>query len=370
MNNKFLLMVLSLILIFLTGCESGSAETPSETPPEVSKANALVIPVETMVVSKKNVAQVVSYTGKIEAKNSVDIIAEVSGKVEKINKRLGDKVRSGEPLAIIDYRIPEANYRQAQAQVLSAENNLNIVTTNLNSDQVLFSNGDISKLALDNSKLAVKTAQANLMSTKAQLKINKKAFDDTKLSSPISGFISKKNIELGTMVNIGSPVYRVVDLSEMKIKLGVPQDIVGKITKQTAAKIFISSLRNKSVNGSVKYISPQADEQTGTFEVEIYAANTSDFTIKAGMTVKVDLALSAKENKLVVPDYAVVAKDNATYVYIMNGERAKLTKVTQGESFGSNIEIIEGLNEGDEIVVVGIKNLGVDTKVKVEKKYN
>jgi len=368
MNNKFFIIILSLTLIFYTGCESENTESSSES--AVSKTDALVVPVETMIVSKKTVTQVISYTGIIQAKNSIDIIAEVSGKVEKINKRLGNKVLRGETLAIIDYRIPEANLRQAQAQVLSAENNLNIAKTNYESDKELFSNGDISRLTLDNSKLAVKTAKANLMSAKAQQKINKKTFNDTKLSSPINGFISRKNIELGTMVNIGTPVYRVVDLSELKIKLGVPQDIVGKINNQTSARVIISSLGNKSVKGEVKHISPQADEQTGTFEVEIYAANTNNFEIKAGMTVKVELALSAKENKLVVPDYAVVAKNNETFVYLINGERAKLTKVIQGESFGSNIEITKGLKQGNEIVVVGLKNLGVNTKVKVEKKYN
>jgi RND family efflux transporter MFP subunit len=293
-------------------------------------------------------------------------MSEVSGKIIRINRDIGDAVDTKDIIAVIDDNVPRSNYEHAKAQVLSAETNLKIARLNLQSDEELFNNGDISDLEYQNSLLAVKTAEANYQSATASLSRLEKTYNDTRIISPIKGLISRKYVDTGTMVTNNMPVYRVVDLSTLKLRAGVPQEIISRVKRNNQADITISGLNNRRFTGFVHSISPQADEQTGAFMVEIHIKNTPDHQIKAGMTAKVDLMVREDTNRLVIPDYAVVMKNGNNYLYRLNNGRAYLTQLIAGETIGGHIVVLEGVADGDTIAVVGMKNLGVETPVVIE----
>jgi len=349
-----------IISLIFSGCTEDKANNEEKSSKEV------VFPVEVMTVSKTKVTENAEFTGVIEARYSIDLIAEVSGKIEKVNKKLGSFVSKTDVIANIDDRIPEANFRQSEAQVFTAENNLRITQKNYNSDKELHKNGDISKLALDNSELVFKSAEATLLQAKAQLSIAKKTYDDTKIISPVAGYISREYVDLGTMVNIGSPVYRVVDLSVLKINIGVPQAMISRLKLGTKAKISIMSLNNAEISGHINFISPQADENAGTFVVEIGFPNNGQ--VKAGMTASVNLLIKSDEEEIAIPEYAIVKKDNIPYVYKIKGNRAMLTEVKLNGTYGQLIAVKDGLSQGDIVVVTGMQNLGVNTQIVIENK--
>ncbi len=360
--------ILAVIFIFsflFTGCDSEKSQIESGT--EVNKTSSTeAVPVEAMLIKETKLEQKLPLTGVLLPNNSVDIVAEVSGKVISVNKELGEYINANSTLAIIDYTVPESQFKQAEAQVLSTENNLKIVKSNLKSDKILFENGDISELEYENSQLTVNNAEAQYLSALAALSAAKKSFEDTRIKSPISGIVSRKNIEFGTMVAMGTTVYRVVDLSVLKIRVSIPQEMINRVKINDKAIVKISALEGRSFYGIVKRISPQADESTGGFMVEIHVVN-KDNVIKAGMTAKIDLILSKNENTLAIPEYALVNKNDENYVYRINGDFAELTKIDIGESYGENIVVKNGLKINDKIVTVGMKNLGTTTKVTIEQ---
>ena len=230
----------------------------------------------------------------------------------------------------------------------------------------MLTNGDISKLAYENSVLNVNSAKANHLSAKANLSMMEKTYQDTRIMSPIRGLVSRKYIELGTMVNPNMAVYRVIDLSTLKIEVGISQTMISKVKTGSEAIITISSLRNNKFAGKVHYLSPQADEGTGAYTAEIHVKNTTDMQIKAGMTAKIDLTVSDNGEQLAIPDYALIPKDAKNYVYKIKNGTARLTEIEILEGFASQLIIGNGIAEGDTIVVVGMKNLGIDTKVWIE----
>ena len=286
--------------------------------------------------------------------------------MEKVIKKIGSRISTKDTLAVIDDRIPLANFLQAKSQVLSAENNLHIAQLNLESDKELFDNGDISKLAFQNSELAVKSAEANLLSAKANLSLLEKGYFDTRITSPINGIISRKYINVGTMVNPGMPLYSVVDLSKLKIEAGISQNLIDKVRVGSKAELTISGLNNSTYHAVVKHISPQADEATGVFKIEIHLDNTPDLKILAGMTANINLFLTSLNESIFVPDHSIVTRGDEEYVYKIEEGVAKLTAIKSNGTFGANVLIEEGVSEGEQIVVVGMKNLGIDTKVQVE----
>ncbi|NHZ85664.1 MAG: efflux RND transporter periplasmic adaptor subunit [Planctomycetia bacterium] len=361
-SNSFL--VLLLLSIMSCGGNDNKEETASKT--KSSSEETKIVPVEVMVVSKQYIEATIPFTGVLAPSRSVDIISEISGKVQKINKKLGQSVSTKDILAVIDDEVPFNQFQQAQAQKLSADNGLKIAQLNLESDKILFENDDISKIAYENSALTVKNAEANQLSAIANLSLLEKNYNNTRIKSPISGIISRKYIELGTMINIGMPIYRVIDLSSLKIGIGISQDMVNFVKIGSQANVQISALNNKSFSGEVRYISPQADEQTGTFKAEIYVPNTQKMEIRAGMTASVELTISNKGKQLSVPNYALVTKNGDQYIYKINGNIAELHKIETGQSLGSRTIVNSGLADGDSVVVVGMKNLGERTSVFME----
>lgn len=369
MTKKKLYFGLLPILLFVINCG-----TQGDTAPETSGQNessktektTSLVPVEAIIIQTKAIEQKISFTGRLDPLHKVDIVAEVSGQIEAIYKELGDRITSRDTLAKIDDKIPYSNYLQAEAQAYSAENNLEIARLNLKSDEDLFNSGDISELAFQNSKLAVKTAEANRLSALATLRLMKKHYFDTRITSPISGIISRKYIDLGTMVTINQPIYQVVDLKKMKIQIGIPQDLISQLEVGSPCQIDVSALNNKTFNGSVRYISPNADEASGSFLSEIQVDNTRDYQLLSGMTAKVEITFEQMGQQLAVPDYAVVTQNGSDAVFQIFNNKAKLVPVKIRSAFGSDRIIESGVSAGDTIVVVGMKNLGVSSPVYIE----
>jgi membrane fusion protein, multidrug efflux system len=369
-----------LLSIFIVITIYACSQNETETDKAVSKKNSLenlnfdenskAIPVEAYVVTKSKFEEKLPFSGVLKPSHSVDIVSEASGKIIKIKKELGDAVKKNDILAIIDDVVAKSNFEQAKAQVLTSKNNLKIAELNFKSDTQLFENGDISQLEYNNSELAVKSAEANHLASVANQNFMEKQFTDTRIVSPINGVIARKFIELGAMVTPATPVYRVVDLNILKLEIGVPQSYISNIEVGDEAEITMTALKNKTISGLIKYISPQADEQTGAFMTEIHVKNTTEQLIKAGMTARVNLILKSKDQELIIPNYALITKNDNHFLYKIDKNIASLIPVSKGESYGSNLVIDKGLAEGDTIVVVGMKNLGIETKVWIETLHN
>ncbi|MBN2423852.1 MAG: efflux RND transporter periplasmic adaptor subunit [Calditrichaceae bacterium] len=361
-TNIFIYLIpLVVALSFLNSCNESEARQDQKEQ---------LIPVEIMVIKAGNLEESINLTGVLRAIHSVDIVSEVSGKVIKINKKLGDYVKPGDILARIDDKIPSSNYEQAKAQTLSAENNLKIAKLNLKSDKELLESGDISDLAYENSLLAVKSAEANLLSAQANLKTMEKMYFDTRIMPPFSGQISREFIELGSMVTQGMPLYHIVDLSSLKLEVGVPQDIISRIKPGSPVEIRITSFPIETFEGKVRYVSPQASAGSGSFSVEIHLTNTPDLKILAGMTARAGIRLNNFGDRLTIPDYAIVSMNELDHVYRIKDNTALLTPINIEEKIGSLAIIKDGLAPGDSIVTVGVQKLGIATKVFIEKVHN
>jgi RND family efflux transporter MFP subunit len=357
---------LALAFIAISGCGGGSENPDAQIESDPINLNAGTKPVEVMIVTKKNVRKTYVSSAVLQPEHHVEIVAEVSGKIEKIFKDLGDIVSGNMILAQIDDDIPLSNYNQAKSQVLSAENNLKIARLNLKSDEELFNNGDISKLEYENSILTVKTAEANHLSALANLSLLEKAYNDTRIKTPIDGQIARKYIDIGQMVNPNTRLYRVVDISSLKLEIGIPQEYISEVSKGTKVHLTISALSNEIYSGQVQYISPQADEMTGSFTVEIHVQNTANKRIKAGMTARAELLFQGNQNQPLIPDYTIIGKNDSSFVFLISGNQALRTPVITGVKYGNQVSIQNGVSIGDTIVTVGTKNLGFNTPVWIE----
>lgn len=336
---------------------AGSAE------PGVDTVRAVTVGAR--VVRQEHVEEAVEVTGVVAPHRAVDVVAEAAGRLTRVMAEVGGRVSSGDTLAVIDDRVAASRLEHAKAQVLSARNKLKIAQLNFESDSQLLDSGDISRLAFETSRFAVKSAEAELKSNLAELSRARKGFEDTRLTSPIDGWVSRKHIERGAMMSVGKAAYRLVDLTTMKIDLGIPQSAIGRITPGGSVHVTVDALGGRTFDGYVRYVSPQAEAATGAFPVEVHMSNTPGMTIRAGMTARCRVILGGSGLQFVVPGNAVVARDGTEYVYRIWDGIARLTEVKTRKTFGAHVAVEAGLEEGDSIVVEGMNRLGAATNVTI-----
>ena len=214
--------------------------------------------------------------------------------------------------------------------------------------------------------MALNTAKANLLSTQAALTAVRKTYRDTRITSPFSGQISRSHLDRGMMVQPGMALYQVVDLSTAKIELGLPQDIIGLLKVGSEVELHVSALNDRLFKGYVKFISPSADEKSGTFSAEIHIPNTVRSGIRAGMTARATLFLSDPEPLIAVPNESLIRHNDDADIYKVNNGIAEITRVQLGAQRGTQTIVREGLAEGDTIVIVGQKLLGKSSKIWIE----
>lgn len=332
--------VFALCAVLFAGC--GQEEIPEEK---------TLRTVETETAGKTAIASGFSYSGKAAPSKEVSVVPTVPGKVINFNYDVGDTVREGAVLFSVDSADLQNNLRSLEANYHVAELNLNNAKNTYDNNKILFDEEIISQTEFDQIKLAYETTEANLTATQIQIDNLKKNISDCTVTSPMSGVIAQRGVERGGFASQAAPAYTVMDLSTIKVEVGVSEQVVNTIAIGDEVAVKMTAVSAEPLTGRVSTISPSAG-QTGTYTVKI-ELNNQDGAIKAGMLAEVSFTMEQSEEAFVLPRNAVLTKDGETYVYILEGNTVKKTPVETGIETGETIEITSGLSEGMEVVTKG-----------------
>lgn len=332
--------VFALCAVLFAGC--GQEEIPEEK---------TLRTVETETAGKTAIASGFSYSGKAAPSKEVSVVPTVPGKVINFNYDVGDTVREGAVLFSVDSADLQNNLRSLEANYHVAELNLNNAKNTYENNKILFDEEIISQTEFDQIKLAYETTEANLTATQIQIDNLKKNISDCTVTSPMSGVIAQRGVERGGFASQAAPAYTVMDLSTIKVEVGVSEQVVNTIAIGDEVAVKMTAVSAEPLTGRVSTISPSAG-QTGTYTVKI-ELNNQDGAIKAGMLAEVSFTMEQSEEAFVLPRNAVLTKDGETYVYILEGNTVKKTPVETGIETGETIEITSGLSEGMEVVTKG-----------------
>ena len=290
--------------------------------------------------------------GTTQAAREVNIASESSGKIAVVNFRMGDYVTQGNVLAIIDDTYKRLAYENAKL-------NYNKCKDDISRYQALREGDAVSDTQLRDIKLAYENANI-------QLENAKKQWDDTKIVAPFSGYITSQNTELGAYVNAGTMIAGIADISQLKVVFDVSETNAYELQRGQTVIVTTDVHPEASYKGTISNISPKASA-SHTYPVEIMIANNGKDKLKAGTYVKVNVNMSNKENVLMIPRDAIVSSLKDPSVYLVKNNIAQLMKIGVGRNFDSFIEVVSGLNEGDQVVTNGQINLSGSSKVSVIK---
>lgn len=289
------------------------------------------------------------YVGTVLPNAEVSIASETNGKVVSVNAKLGDFVSKGSVLVKLDDRIRLANFATAKA-------NYEKTKKDLERYEKLYSENSISEAQLEQMRFQYTNAEA-------QYNIASKQLEETKIIAPFSGFITSRMVEIGQVISPGTPLLSLIDINTVKIRIQVPEKDILKLKNGDQVEIISDLLPNEKFIGKIQNIGFKADDAK-TYPVEVYVKNPKTL-LKAGMFVRVKIPSAIRGRALLIPREALVGSSLEPKVYVVENNIAKLRKVVVGNEFGKKLEILQGLREGDLIVVEGLINLKDGTSVEI-----
>ena len=341
MNRKLIYAAAAILALSACSSKTGKNNDLQQT------AEAKTPVVSVITASKQTVPQTGSYSASIQAYAVNNIASQTGGRIQKLNREIGDFVSAGDVLAELD----RIQLDQAELTYRNNERELQRLSG-------LLKEGGVSQSDFDSFELSYKVSKSNY----------ENLLENTILRSPINGVISARNYDRGDMYSMSSPIYTVQQIVPVKLLVPVSESDYTRIKKGDSVDITVDALPGKTFKGSVLRLYPTIDAASHTFSAELVVRNENR-ELRPGMYARATV-LFEEVDRIVVPDGAVVKQQGSgqKLVYVLDAANCAPARVVEtGRHIGNDYEIISGIEEGETIVVKGNSNLKSGEKVEVVK---
>jgi RND family efflux transporter MFP subunit len=312
---------------------------------------------------------------------AANIFARTNGYIEKRYVDIGDRVKMGALLA--DITAPELDHQITQARATLAQDQAALQQTQASRELADVTNGRDSKLVKqgwltlqqgDNDRLtlraqqaAVAVAQSNIAAQEAQIRILEQEKAYQRVVAPFDGVITQRQIDNGSLVMSGSTfMFTLMHPDVIRTQLFVPQDEAFGLGPGVDAVVRVPEIPNRTFPGKVTRIASALQPGSRTLLTEIDVPN-SDGALSPGIYCTVELFIPRKTPSMIVPADAVVFDENGVHVAVVKNGTAHLQKITIARDFGTEVEVHDGVQPGDQVILNPMVNLAEGTKVAVRK---
>ncbi|MGF7184608.1 multidrug efflux pump subunit AcrA (membrane-fusion protein) [Desulfitispora alkaliphila] len=393
MKKVTILVMCVLILILFTAC--GSEE-------EVVTEEVENIVVATQAVEQQDIDKRVQITGNLAGSQNANIVPKAAGQVLEIPVQVGQQVNRGDVLMRLDDEDMALALASARAGLATAEANLASAEAGVREEELtqvraayedakriyermerLYEEEAISLRQLEEAELGLLQAETNLEmaekgareedleaaraqveQTRAEVNRAESALRNAVITAPIAGRVASISVEVGEMAGSGGPVMRLVSVDSVEVEVNLPESYVNNIKQGDEVQVEVAAASSEPLIGVVKYVSPAADLQTRQFPIKVSIEN-SEGVLRPGMFASLNFATERQEDALVVPKEAVVNNNGQQVVYVVEEDQVHERTITTGVESANMIQVLTGVELGEEIVVKGQHRLGHGSSVKV-----
>jgi RND family efflux transporter MFP subunit len=352
------------LLLLAGGCGKSGGGAQSPPPPQVSVAQVL----------EKRVKDWDEFTGRLQAVESVEIRPRVSGYIDKVAFTEGSEVKRGDLLFVIDPRPYQAEYDRAAADVKRYKTALELARIELVRVQRLKDSGAVSEEELDERKSTVAQAEANVAGSEAALEAASLNLNFTKVTSPITGRVSRAEVTRGNLVTGGSnggtllssvvsmdPIYLYFDGDEQTYlrysQMARRGERPSSRNAPNPVQVGLANEEGFPHTGTMDFVDNQLNPQTGTIRARAVLEN-KDGQFTPGLFARVQLLASGEYSAILIEDRAVNTDQSQKYVLLVGaGNQVEYRKVKLGRVIDGLRVVREGLKPGDVIVVNGAQRV-------------
>ncbi len=304
--------------------------------------------------------------GTVEPERRVEVFARLSAFVKRLTAEEGDLVKVGQLLAQLDDTEIRISYQQAKIQLDQAKLTLDEEKNNYTRNQELEKNDLISEQLFQATEATYRKAKLEYENKMENFKNLQLQLSYTQITSPVNGFVTERMIEVGSKINPNQQVFTVEDFSPLLIKVYVPTSDIVNLKLDMAVQITTDILKGMTFEGTIKLINPRIDVQSGTVKVTVEVFD-KNFRLKPGMFVEAKIMVSDKADALVIPRKSIQYKQNKPFVFVFNQGEVIRRDIVTGITEGDDIEVLEGIEDGEAIVTVGVETLQDNMKVNVAR---
>ena len=374
MLNRMLVLVLFCGMLAATGCykpvEGGVAEekqpsSPAATgPAKKSEPERILIPVEVAHPQRADISAYYETTTRIVAENRVEVLSKGTGMCLSVNAEEGDRVKQGTVLAELDKTEMDAQMRQTLIQVEQRKTAYQIAERSL-------AEGIGAPVERDNTKFAYEQAKALLEMNQAQLK-------HQTVTAPINGVVTKRNVQVGLLVAPAMPLFSIVDTDSYVLPIQVPEKELSRLSVGQEARVRVDAMEGEEFTARVRRINPSVDPLSGTVKVVLDFSAEDKAKLRDAAFARVRLVMETHTNALVVPKDAVLEENARMYLMVVEpapaGDAgagaeqafvAQRVEVKTGLEDSNNFEVLSGVDDNAQVVVLGQHTLKQGSMVSV-----
>jgi RND family efflux transporter MFP subunit len=305
------------------------------------------------------------FAGTVQAKVQAALGSRVAGRLVSRSVHVGDLVKKGDVLAVLDATAYELAVRSARAELSSAEATLSSAVATEERQKTLLQSNAAAQAAVESAEQSREAADAGLIRARTALVKAEEQLSYTRILAEFDGVVVATGAEVGQTVSPGEAIVTVARPDERDAVVDIPE---------TAEAIAVGSRFTVSlqinpaitVKGVVREVAPSADAATRTRRVKIALENPPD-TVRLGTTITAELE-GRDLTAIMVPETAVLQKDGKPHVWLVDAAKGEvhLTPVETGVAAGRYLPVASGLKEGDRVVTAGVNSLEEGQKVKIE----
>lgn len=287
-----------------------------------------------------------SANGPTQAVSELNFVSNTQGRVVAIYADKGRYVRKGEALLKVESELLESDYNASLAAYEAMKTDVERFTRSNEA-------GGVTDQQLDNMK-------TQLAAAKSRLDRSRKMLDDAVVKAPMSGIINARYIEPGSLIAPNAPLFDIVNDSQLKVMVGVPETKVKLLSKGQKVTATNSAEPGKTYTGTISFVGVKTDRGLN-YPVEIVL--DKDSSLRAGMYLKVLFSDNTLREGILIPRKAIVGSAKAANVYVVENGKAVQKEVVLGEMIGDKVEILEGISAGEQVISAGIMNVADGTEV-------
>ena len=375
-RSSFLFFLIATILLSFSGCEKPNSDSPASKKNEPHDQAVSYQEKETKYEKSSDTRKKLSSAGKNQKKTNVRIKqvnleslsiqstyvgyllpnkrvlmrSEIDGVIEKIDFEEGDEITKGK-------RLVDISTKEHRLKLKIAITDSNLADINIKRDEKLAAQNLIPNAQLDQTKTRAESASLN--KELAEISLNKSL-----ISSPLKGTIKTRHIKVGEFVRKGDKLVEILDIDRILVKVNIPEQEILSIQVGQNVEVALYIMEKKTFLGIVKNIGLEADSSNRTFPVEILVDN-KERQLRAGMLARATFTKSVDQDQIVIPRHTVLERDQGRVVYVFEDGKAFRRDITIGLSQLDQVQVVQGLNKGELIVVEGHTKLTDGEEVNV-----
>ncbi|MCB9163628.1 MAG: efflux RND transporter periplasmic adaptor subunit [Flavobacteriales bacterium] len=354
MKRKWILPLVLLALALIIGLRLAANKKKLDAAKEPVDRSAFAIPVNTVMAARGPVEGVFTVPGTLEPYEKARVMVQAQGKLATLHVDLGSRVSKGQTLGSLDVA-------QKQLDLQAAELQLEKLRKDDQRYRELVAGKATTEASYDDVHYQFESAKVKVDQIRQQLR-------DAQVISPVNGTVVAKNVEVGEYVSANTAVVEVVDVSRLKAKVYVSEQDAYRVKEGDAVTVTSEVYPGESFQGTVSFVSPRGDA-SHNYLVEVAVKNEKAHALKSGTFISARFDTGATGDMLAIPKSALGEGMKDAYVYVVVGDtsgmRAQRRPLVLGREVGERVEVVQGLQPNEVVVVSGQLNLVDGSRVSV-----